>query len=332
MERSIYTNNDVATFYNANFINVKLDMEIGEGIKLAEQFQIEAYPTLLFIDPVSLKVVHKSVGAMEVTEFISFGKDAKDPKTRYYNLKVRVKANAISDSEFVKWATYAKRLNDDDLMSYVNSFLSKKPNILSNEHVATVTLKYARLSDDQLRFLVKNESKLKDLFKVSEREAWRMVYDKLMNIALKVYNENTSEKEFEEVFMKFDLSKLNFATKDLQVRIAIHIKEDSDKACRLLMQYMSSLDSLTVQETAELFVDNLESFTESNFKIMSNSLKKIEQSRSNESSWLWFMQAVAYYLSGEKSEAVLYAKKYFKLMYYLKNIFQLFTTSSKDVL
>jgi len=78
LESDIYTEQSVASYFNSNFINVKFDMEKGEGIQLAGEFNIMAYPTLLFFSPEG-KLVHKTVGAMEAPEFITLGKDARDP-------------------------------------------------------------------------------------------------------------------------------------------------------------------------------------------------------------------------------------------------------------
>ena len=66
LETSVYTDESVASYYNDNFINVKFDMEAGEGIKLAEEFGITAYPTLLFFTAEG-KLIHKNVGALKLS-------------------------------------------------------------------------------------------------------------------------------------------------------------------------------------------------------------------------------------------------------------------------
>jgi thiol-disulfide isomerase/thioredoxin len=51
MDKNIFTNSEVADYYNNNFINVKFDAEDqGEGTKIKKLYNIESYPTLLFID------------------------------------------------------------------------------------------------------------------------------------------------------------------------------------------------------------------------------------------------------------------------------------------
>lgn len=61
MNRNTFPDNKVGALFNAQFINVKLDMERGEGIQFGNQYEVIAYPTLLFINHEG-EVVHKVLG------------------------------------------------------------------------------------------------------------------------------------------------------------------------------------------------------------------------------------------------------------------------------
>ncbi|MCK5701012.1 MAG: thioredoxin family protein [Cyclobacteriaceae bacterium] len=50
LQKKVFPAEKVGDFYNANFINVKMDMEKGEGIALAQKYGVRAYPSLFFID------------------------------------------------------------------------------------------------------------------------------------------------------------------------------------------------------------------------------------------------------------------------------------------
>ena len=78
MDKNVFTNDSVADYFNANYINAKIDMESGEGIALANQYNVTIYPTLLFIDGQG-KVVHRAVGGFQPREFIELAKDAQNP-------------------------------------------------------------------------------------------------------------------------------------------------------------------------------------------------------------------------------------------------------------
>ena len=77
LQKNVFTRADVAEVFNKNFINVKFDMESGEGPKLAQKYPLEGYPTLFFIDP-NGDVVKQVIGYQNPETLIKIGK--KIPK------------------------------------------------------------------------------------------------------------------------------------------------------------------------------------------------------------------------------------------------------------
>jgi len=73
MEKNTFTDQAVADYYNSNFINVKMDMEKGEGIALARKYRVMAYPTLLFIKSDGT-VLGQKMGAKDAKNFLAIGK------------------------------------------------------------------------------------------------------------------------------------------------------------------------------------------------------------------------------------------------------------------
>lgn len=78
MDKNVFNVADVANFYNQNFINVKIDMEKGEGIELRKQYAVQSFPTFLFINDKG-EVIHRTASKMSVEEFLAEGKKAADP-------------------------------------------------------------------------------------------------------------------------------------------------------------------------------------------------------------------------------------------------------------
>ena len=72
LKLSTFRNAKAAAFYNANFINVSIDMEKGDGPFLASDWQIQAYPTLIIFDPDG-KPVLGTVGFISAKDLIKFG-------------------------------------------------------------------------------------------------------------------------------------------------------------------------------------------------------------------------------------------------------------------
>lgn len=75
MAANTFTDAQVGEYFNRHFINVKMDMERGEGPAFARRFRVAAYPTLLFLDG-NENVVLRSMGSKPAQEFLDLGKQA----------------------------------------------------------------------------------------------------------------------------------------------------------------------------------------------------------------------------------------------------------------
>ncbi|MFK7947866.1 MAG: thioredoxin family protein [Saprospiraceae bacterium] len=75
MSATVFKDDKVGEFYNQNFINMKIDMEKGEGPKLARKYGVRAYPTLFFLDEKGT-VVAKVTGGRQTKQFLQLGENA----------------------------------------------------------------------------------------------------------------------------------------------------------------------------------------------------------------------------------------------------------------
>ncbi|MCU0339546.1 MAG: thioredoxin family protein [Spirosomaceae bacterium] len=73
LQREVFTRPEVAAYFNANFINTKKDMEIGEGPTLAAMYPIEGYPTLFFLDH-NGKIVTQQIGYIPAEQLLKIAK------------------------------------------------------------------------------------------------------------------------------------------------------------------------------------------------------------------------------------------------------------------
>ena len=78
LQKNVFTKKAVGDFYNSKFINVKMDMEKGEGPALSQVYPLEAYPTLLYIDA-NGRVLKKVLGLQTPEDLIAIGKSIKAP-------------------------------------------------------------------------------------------------------------------------------------------------------------------------------------------------------------------------------------------------------------
>lgn len=68
-----FPNEEVGEFYNANFINVAVDGEKGEGVELARTYRIQGYPSLIYIDK-NGQLIAQTAGYRNPKELIDIGK------------------------------------------------------------------------------------------------------------------------------------------------------------------------------------------------------------------------------------------------------------------
>ncbi len=76
LKRKTFPNEEVGTYFNSKFVNATFDGEAGDGITLAEKYQIQGYPTLLILDSKG-NVVAQTAGYMSPKALIEFGKSAE---------------------------------------------------------------------------------------------------------------------------------------------------------------------------------------------------------------------------------------------------------------
>lgn len=75
MEANVFPKEEVGEFFNANFINFKMDMEKGIGPELAKKWQLTSYPTLYFV-AASGDTVQSTIGYHKANDLIELGRMA----------------------------------------------------------------------------------------------------------------------------------------------------------------------------------------------------------------------------------------------------------------
>ena len=108
MASQVFTQQAVGEYYNANFVNMKIDMEKGEGRSVAGTYGITAYPTLIFIDHQG-QLVTRKVGGTDGPGFIELGRQAAAKNDQSPAYAAQYEAGDHSPELVYK---YIKALND----------------------------------------------------------------------------------------------------------------------------------------------------------------------------------------------------------------------------
>ncbi|AFD08424.1 thioredoxin family protein [Solitalea canadensis] len=118
MANTVFKTDSVADFFNQTFVNLKVDMEKGEGPALQQRFGVSAYPTLLFIDGDG-NLVHKMVGSAPVKEFMAEARKALDPEKTVFGLAKKFNAGDHSDATCIAYMTALEAAYENDKMGVV---------------------------------------------------------------------------------------------------------------------------------------------------------------------------------------------------------------------
>lgn len=113
MSKEIFPQEKVGEFMNARFVHAKIDMEKGEGIALAQQYQVGSYPTYLFFNPDG-ELVHRGLGSMPAEDFIALCSNALDSSKQYMTLRKQY-LGGQRDSAFLRQFTYVASDAQDTL-------------------------------------------------------------------------------------------------------------------------------------------------------------------------------------------------------------------------
>lgn len=86
MSEQVFTLKHIGDFFNEHFVNLKIDMEKGEGRDLQKRYAVNAFPTMMLLDAEG-RVVYKMVGASDSRGFMEKIRRGVLPEARYYQLK-----------------------------------------------------------------------------------------------------------------------------------------------------------------------------------------------------------------------------------------------------
>lgn len=150
MAKKIFPLPEVGEFFNANFINVKVQLDTTsvdnehvkkwyrDGHMLATRYGIRAYPTYIFFSPDG-EAVHRAVGSSDAQTFINKGKDALNPDKQYYRLAAGF-AQGNRNAAFLRQLIFAAQNAYDqaNLPMYAKAFYQSEADLLSPENLKLI--------------------------------------------------------------------------------------------------------------------------------------------------------------------------------------------------
>lgn len=197
MSAKVFTDSEVGSFYNNNFINVKIDMEKGEGLKLRSDYLVTAYPTLLFINP-NGEIIQKKVGALNAKDFLLLGKSAF---RNYDRSELYSKQYDEGNREITFLQTYVRSLNNAEKspIKVANDFINNHKGPYTDQELLLIYEAAVEVDSKVFEEFLKHYKDISPLVDIQALE------DKILKACIVTARKS---KEFQADFLLKDVRKV----------------------------------------------------------------------------------------------------------------------------
>ena len=264
MSNTIFPKKEVGNFFNTNFINVKYDLEKGEGPELQKKYDVQAYPTFLIIRPDG-SVQHKIVGGFQEADFfISLAQQGLNKETSLAYLGEKYEKDNINKQELVNYLLALRYSGETQRFQEVNQKL--QPVLTAEDRLRKEfwpVIEIATFDSEDFKFLARHadeykkiidpqkvDYQIKMIYRVAIAQTTRPGAKDPLNRLKQV------EKELEEISLEgkeefYTKIKLNKAilTKDKEKIISMAEKNISDSNNSNTWDIMNALCSLKSELT-----------------------------------------------------------------------------------
>jgi thioredoxin-related protein len=236
MAKEVFTQKELGDFFNKYFINVKMDMEKGEGPKLAQKFKVSAYPTLFFIDAAG-DVVNVQVGGVNGEQLLGLAKISMNKGDKSKNFEEEYE-KGNRDPEMLKAYAYALKVSGKPAMKIANEYIKTQGDI-SSEAFLEFIFDFATEADCSI--FDKLVQHREELIKMKGEEVFRNKAEKACHATVEKAVDFMTPKLLDEAKKQMKLALPSFSNEyNLLADIKYHIRaKDLNKAAGLLEKYVS---------------------------------------------------------------------------------------------
>ncbi len=163
MEQEIFPQPSVGDFFNRNFINIKVQMDVtqadGKQVRdwyvdaknIHDTYKIDSYPTYLFFNSQG-ELVHRTGASFITADFIKAATGALSP----YLIQKNEYANGKKEPDFLKQLIKSAQSANDKkfLQVLVNEYLGAQTNLLTEENIKFIEQVTAKSTDPGFQMLL----------------------------------------------------------------------------------------------------------------------------------------------------------------------------------
>jgi len=175
MDQETFSDSDVISFINKNYVAIQLDMEAGEGQKIAMKYEVDGFPTFLIFNP-NGKYVFRAEGDQKKDLFLTTLNKTLN-KEKQFNAPGYSASIDLAYPDFYKDAHDGSGNRKYPKTEEVTAYLDKQTDLFSEINWAIISSFYA--GEKYTQFFLDNIDKYKNLYGDINQKLTILIYSKL---------------------------------------------------------------------------------------------------------------------------------------------------------
>ncbi len=197
MAKNVFPRPEVGSYFNAHFVNMKIDMEKGQGLDFRKKYRVTAFPTFFFLAPDG-KIVLQVKGARNPKDFVKLAESAVSK----YDPSAEIAAEYESGKrDYETVYNYVKALNKagKNSLAIANEYLKSQTDLTTPENLHFILEATTEADSRIFDMLVKHKDPIVQLTSeaaVNEkiRKACHKTVDKAMEFKLEMLLDEAIQK------------------------------------------------------------------------------------------------------------------------------------------
>lgn len=199
MDKNVFTNETVASYYNENFISYKMDVD--KEKELAERYKVTSMPTYLFVSEDGT-LVYRKTGAMDAEEFIKVGKNALEMP----GLEKKFEAGERSPGFLARYLlANVDNSEDEAIQKIAEEYFKtqKEAALLSEENFEVMSHFTKEKTSREFQYYLKNTEKYNERYGEEAANIAFQVFDGLYSKAIQE-NKDENIAEIQRILLQLD--------------------------------------------------------------------------------------------------------------------------------
>ena len=308
MDKNVFSQKSVGDYYNATFINAKIDMEKGEGLEIARKYEVRSYPTYLFIDGDG-QLITRNLGYMPENTFLEVGQEAQANIGVGETMKAKFEKGE-KDPEFLVKIIQTYANSDFDLAKRASEryFKNKKTKEYTKEEVGYLIYFIKDVKDENYKYFVTDKA---EIIKLVPEQSYtdfgnQIKMSKIMEDAIDEKSKSIKEAQF--LAQATPLIGAEAASKSLD-QLKINYYEISDNFPlyeKTALKYYQNPETFPATEMLKAaWIFSEKATNKESLKTAATWAEKIVMQ--GETAENTYILAMLYFKSGKKDEAKIYA-------------------------